>query len=390
MQLNGGITMGIRSKVAASLMMKQEGWATLSSRQQLNKYMLSQFFIQLVNLQQLIKSMNEFVGDGKFVKTSTLLEGITLCLNKMMNQMIHNRYDADSQIELIKNCMARLDITASDIKIKSLYPRLLKLSMIVNKPSPSLLNGKLKTELEVLFGESLKINIGKVRNRNMKIEITSSRNFKLEHGIAYVGKDGSKVSGDSYLYENFQNGTSMLAISDGMGNGALAHAESSLALKVLKCMLNFDVTVVDAIRILADLKQQTNTEERFFSLDLCLVDKENSKAHFYKQAATTTFLLRGNTVNRIEMSGLPIGAFQASEIDQTSIDLQIGDIIIMCSDGIIDAFPEEDLFEKRILKNVGYNVNRISQDLLDYTVRRNRGVIHDDMMIVSAIYKPTR
>lgn len=390
MQLNGGITMGITEKVKASLIIKQDGAGALTSRQQLNKYMLSQFFIQLVNLQQLIKSMNEFVGDGKFVKTSTLLEGITLCLNKMMNEMMHNRYDVDSQIELIKNCMAKLGIAASDIKVKSLYPRLLKLSMIVDKPSQSLLDGKLKTELEAMFGESLKINIGKIRSRNMKIEIVSSRNFKLEHGIAYVGKDGSKVSGDSYLYENFQNGTSMLAISDGMGNGRLAHAESSMALKVLKCMLNFGVPVVDAIRVLADLKQQTNTEERFFSLDLCLIDKENGKAHFYKQAATTTFLLRGKKVNRIEMSGLPIGAAQVSEIDQTSIDLQIGDIIIMCSDGIVDTFPEGDLLEKRILKNVGYNVNHISQDLLDYTVRRNRGIIHDDMMIVSAIYKPTR
>ena len=382
--------MGIRSKAKASRVIKQDGAASRTSQQQLNKYVLSHFFIQLVNLQQLIKAMNEFVGDGKFVKTSTLFEGVLLCLNKMMNEMIHNRYDVEGQIELIKHCMDKLDLTAHDIKIKSLYPRLLKLSMTVDKPNPFLLNGKLKTELEALFGESLKMNVGKIRNKKMKIEVASSRYFKLEYGVAYVGKDGSKVSGDSYLYENFQNGTTMLAISDGMGNGPVAHAESSLALKVLKCMLNFDVAVIDAIGILADLKQQTNTEERFFSLDLCLVDKENGKAHFYKQAATTTFLLRGKTVSRIEMSGLPIGAASGAEIDQISIDLQIGDMIIMCSDGIIDTFPEGDLFEKRILKNVGDQVNQISQDLLDYTVRRNRGIIHDDMMIVSAIYKPTR
>ena len=390
MGLDGGITMGIRSKVKASFMTKQDSVQALSSRGQLNKYMLSQFFIQLVNLQQLIKSMNEFVGDGKFVKTSTLFEGVTLCLNKMMSEMVHNRYDIDAQAALIRNCLIKLDISASDIKIKSLYPRLLKLSMIVDKPNQALLNGKLKTELEALLGESLKINVGKVKSRNMKIDIVSSRNFKLEHGVAYVGKGGNKVSGDSYLYENFQNGTSMLAISDGMGHGALAHEESRVALKVLKSMLNFDVPVADAIGVLADLKKQTNTEERFFSLDLCLIDKEKGKAHFYKQAATTTFLLRGDAVSRIEMSGLPIGAVQALEIDQVSIDLQIGDMIIMCSDGILDTFPEGDLFEKRILKNMGLNVSRISQDLLDYTVRRNRGVIHDDMMIVSAIYKPTR
>lgn len=390
MQLSGGITMGIRSKVKTSRIMKQDGAVELSSRKQLNKYMVSQFFIQLVNLQLLIKSIDEFVGDDKFVKTSTLREAITLCLSKMMDEIMHNRYDVDSQIDAIKNCVEKLGITASDIKIKSLYPRLLKLSMVVDKPSQSLLDGKLKTELEAMFGESLKINIGKVKSRNMKIKIASSRNFKLEHGVAFMGKDGDKVSGDSYLCENFQNGTAMLAISDGMGNGMLAHAESSMALKVMKCILNFGVPVVDAIKILADLKQQTNIEERFFSLDLCFIDKENGKAHFYKQAATTTFLLRNGKVNRIEMSGLPIGATQVSEIDQTSIDLRIGDIIIMCSDGIVDTFPEGDLLEKRILRCMDYNVNHMAQDLLDYTVRRNRGVVHDDMMIVSAIYTTIR
>ena len=389
MRLNGGMMMGITKKMKASLM-KQDHTGVLSRHGQLHKYMISQFFIQLVNLQQLIKSMNEFIGDGKLVKTSTLLEGVGLCLNKMMNEMIHNKYDVEGQMALIKNGMLKLGITASDIKIKSLYPRLLKLSMIVDKPSGALLDGQFKTELEGIFGESLKINIGKVRSKNMKIEVVSSRNYKIDHGVAYVGKNGSKVSGDSYLHENFQNGTAMLAISDGMGNGQLAHEESKGALRVLKCMLNFNVPVVDAIRILSDLKQQTNTEERFFSLDLCLIDKENGQAHFYKQAATTTFLLRGNTVNRIEMSGLPIGATEASEIDQTSIDLQTQDMIIMCSDGIVDTFPEGDLFEKRILKNKGLHATQISQDLLDYTIRRNRGIIHDDMMIVSATYQSTR
>ncbi|MCL2559515.1 MAG: SpoIIE family protein phosphatase [Turicibacter sp.] len=382
--------MGFTEKVKASLTTKQDGPGATSSRGQLNKYMLSHFFVQLVNLQQLIKAMNEFIGDGKFVKTATLFESVTLCLNKMMQEMVNDRYDLEQQAKLIQTSLAKLGISANDIKIKSLYPRLLKLSLMVNKPSPSLLNGQLKEELEAIFNEALKINIGKVRSRNMKIDVLSSRNFKLEHGVSYVGKGGSKVSGDSYLYENFQNGKTMIAISDGMGNGALAREESRLALQVLKCMLNFDVPVTDAIRVLAELKQQANTDERFFSLDLCLVDKENRKAHFYKQAATTTFLLRNEVVRRIEMSGLPIGATVASEIDQMSIDLQIGDIIIMCSDGIVDTFSEGNLFEKRILKNTGYRMDRISQDLLDYTVRRNRGEINDDMMIVAAVYKPAR
>ena len=381
--------MELTKKVKSTFTSKQDSVA-LAQGKQLNKYILSQFFIQLVNFQQLIKSMNDFVGDGKYVKTSTLFEGLTLCLNKTMSEMLHDRYDVESQVEMIKALMNNIGIKATDIRIKSLYPRLIKLSMVVDKPTSSLLSGQLKTQLEGLFGESIKINIGKVKNKTMRIQISSSRNFKIEHGVAYVGKNGNRISGDSYLCENFQNGKSIIAISDGMGNGEVAHAESSLALRVLKCMLNFDVPVADAVRILAELKQQSNTDERFFSLDLCVVDKENGCAHFYKQAATSTFLLRREIVRKIELSGLPIGVVDGTGIDHLIVDLLPGDVIVMCSDGVIDAFADTDLFEKRIIRNISNDVNKMTQDLLDYTIRRSRGKVNDDMMVVAAQYKPIR
>jgi len=381
--------MELTKKVRSPFTSKQDNVA-LAQGKHLNKYILSQFFIQLVNFQQLIKSMNDFIGDGNFVKTSTLFEGLTLCLNKTMTEILHDRYDAGSQAEMIEAMMKSIGVKATDIRIKSVYPRLIKLTMVVDKPSSSLLNGQLKEQLEKLFKETLKINIGKVKNKTMRIQVTSSRNFKIEHGVAYVGKHGNEISGDSYLCENFQNGKSIVAISDGMGNGSIANVESSQALRVLKCMLNFDVPVPDAVRILAQLKQQSNTNERFFSLDLCVIDKENGRALFYKQAASTTFLLRGETVRKIEMSGLPIGAVIEDGIDQMVIDLLPEDVIVMCSDGVVDTFTNTDLFEKRIIRNNDKDVNKMTQDLLDYTIRRSRGIVNDDMMVVAAKYKPIR
>ena len=377
-------------KVKSTFTSKQDSAGALAQGKQLNKYILSQFFIQLVNLQQLIKSMKDFVGDESFIKASTIFEGLTLCINKTISQMLHDRYDVESQVEIISARMENIGIKVTDIQIKSLYPRLIKISMNVDKPTSSLLSGGLKAQLEELFAEPLKINIGKVKNKTMRIQVTSSRNYKIEHGVAYVGKHGNEVSGDNYLCENFQNGKSIIAISDGMGNGEIAHAESSMALRVLKCMMSFDVPVVDAIRVIAELKQQSNADERFFSLDLCVVDKEKGYAHFYKQAATSTFLLRREIVRRFEMSGLPIGVVDGEGIDQMSVEILPGAVIVMCSDGVIDAFIDTDLFEKRIIKNIGNDMNKMTQDLLDYTIRRSRGIVNDDMMVVAAQYKLIR
>ena len=386
----GGIKMEFAKMVRPSLINRQETAIARGAKMQLNKYIVSQFFIQLVNFQQLIASMNEFVGNGKLIKTATSFDGLSLCLNKMMSQMLHDRFDVEAQEQLVCSTLKKLEITTRDIQIKSLYPRLLKISMIVEKPSATLLSGELKNELEALFGESLKIKIGKVRNKTMQIEVSSSRNFKVAHGVAYIGKNADKVSGDSYLCENFPNGKTVVAISDGMGNGQTAKTESSRALRVLKCMMNFDVPVTEVVRVLSELKQDSNIEERFFSLDLCVVDKEKGRAHFYKQAATTTFILRDEKVYRIEMSGLPIGAVDATDIDELTIDLQPHDVIIMCSDGILDSFDNIELFEQRIIKNCHQDVQQMTQDLLNYTIKRTNGEIKDDMMIVAANYTPTK
>jgi len=382
--------MEFSKKVKATLALKQENLKIAPAKEHLNKYMLSQFFIQLVNFQQLIKSMNEFVGDDKQVLPATLLNGLSLCLNETLSEMIYDRYDTVTQLEMIKTGMEKIGVKTTDIRIKSLYPRLLKFSMIIDKPSPELLSGQIKAQLEAQFRESLKINVDKIKNKTMKLEITSSRNFKIEHGVAYVGKHGNKISGDNYLCDDFQNGTAIIAISDGMGNGEVAHTESQMALQVLKCMLNFDVPVTEAIRVIAELKQQSNADERFFSLDLCVIDKENHHAHFYKQAATTTFLRRGDAIHKIEMSGLPIGAVDGAEIDQISVDLVPGDLLIMCSDGVVDAYQESESFEVEIMQSCSDNVSSMAQNLLDYTIKQAHGKINDDMMIVVASYKKIR
>ena len=380
--------MGIAKKVKERVALRQEGLT--ESTQQLNRYVISQFFVQLVNFQQLIKSMNEFVGEEKQVKATTLFEGIDLCLKKTIEKMMHDRFDVEAQTELVKSCVENLGTQVDEVKIKSLYPRLLKLSFIMDRPTTALLDGNLKKELESLLDESLKMDIRKVRHNKVRVEVKSSRNFKVEHGVAYVGKNNSKITGDSYLCEDFQRATTMLAISDGMGNGEMAQAESSRALRVLKYLLAFDLDVSRAVGVLADLKQQTNTEERFFSLDLCLIDKEKGQANFYKYASTSTFILRGKSVGRIEMSGLPIGALEGDDVNKVEIDLEPGDVIVMCSDGVVDVYPEITLFERRLVKNSDMEIEEMAQDLLNYSVRRNRDVVSDDMMVVVAKYLPIR
>ena len=208
-----------------------------------------------------------------------------------------------------------------------------------------------------------------------------------EHAVSYVGKDGNKISGDSYMYENFGNGQTFIAISDGMGNGELAHQESSEALKILKCLLSFNIPVKTAIQTLQQLKQHSNENERFFSLDVCMIDRERQRATFYKKGATPTFLVRNQQIELINLAQLPVGVMSDQDVDHVTLSLEEDDVLIMCSDGIVEQYVDLEELKQVILNQMGKLPKHIAKNILQSTVTKHKGKIKDDMMVLVIEYQ---
>ena len=210
------------------------------AKEKLNIYTISQLFNQLVNFQQLIKSMYEFIGHGQLIKVDVIMDCIRMVIDQMMQSIMYDRHDFELQLNRIKEELDKLHVRCADIKIKSLYPRLIKMDLVINSPPKELTLLSIQTILESIMNEPLRLIVEKTKGKQTKIKVYSSNLFKIDHAVSYVGKDGNKISGDSYMYENFSNGQTFIAISDGMGNGEAAHKESSEALKILKrpCKVN--------------------------------------------------------------------------------------------------------------------------------------------------------
>lgn len=357
------------------------------AKKKLNIYMISQIFTQLVSFQQLIRSMGEFVGKGQLITSDVLLDCIKLSIDSIIQSMLYDRYDFDIQLNQITNELEYLNIRYPEIKIKSLYPKLIKLDVLINSPPKDLTILSIQTILENILNEPLRLIVENKKGRQTKIKVYSSSAFKINHGVSYVGKDGNKISGDSYIYENFVNGQTLIAVSDGMGNGEAAYKESSEALTILKCLLSFNIPVKTAIQVLQNLKQHSNTSERFFSLDICIIDRERQRATFYKRGATPTFLIRDNQLESISIAQLPVGVMADQDIEQVTISLEENDLIIMCSDGILDQYRDENEFEQTILSQTGKPPKLIAKSVLQGTVNKTRGKIKDDMLILAIEYK---
>lgn len=115
-------------------------------------------------------------------------------------------------------------------------------------------------------------------------------------------------------------------------------------------------------------------EIRFSTIDMSIFDLYNGKCEFVKVGASTTYIKRGDKVERISSTSLPIGVVQYLEIETTKKRLENGDFVIMVTDGVLDALPvgEQDLLMETIISGTNKNnpkemAHHILEQILEWT-----------------------
>lgn len=176
-------------------------------------------------------------------------------------------------------------------------------------------------------------------NDNEKREIIK----KVSEGrfmVAAASSDGRDctaacASGDAAGACSLPGGRLAFILSDGMGKGMKAAAESQAVVRRLRRLLKKGVSPSRAIKLVN--KQLIKRSEIFATIDLTIIDKNTGFAKVYKLGATTSFLLRAGRVDRIESAGLPVGMINKIQTRQLKMKLRPGDTIVMVSDGITEA-----------------------------------------------------
>lgn len=174
----------------------------------------------------------------------------------------------------------------------------------------------------------------KIKKANFKEE-----RFKIREGrfqvAAATSSDTKDESGDSMLTCNLPDGRLAIILSDGMGKGLKAQAESQAVVKLLRKLLKNGVQPSRAIKIVN--KRLVGVEESFATVDLTIIDKCIGTASLYKMGATTSFLVRDKKVKKIEQAALPVGMIKSVKASQLKVNLSQEDILVIVSDGITEA-----------------------------------------------------
>ena len=248
---------------------------------------------------------------------------------------------------------------------------------------------KIKNVLEKTFKEKFSINEVKTKKLNKQGKrvfcFMAEDKFLLQIGQASKIKNGSPISGDSSLQIRLSDGKYLLAISDGMGSGPEARKSSQIAIKMLERLLMSGFDKDTSIDLINTTIMNTN-EEIFATLDIVIVDLFNGKVEFIKNGACPTFVKNGKNVQIVKSLSLPAGILKDINLTVYDKDIINQDILVMCSDGIIDAnveYKNKELWVKYILEDIETtSAQKIADIILNEAVDNNYGIIKDDMSLI--------
>ncbi len=204
-------------------------------------------------------------------------------------------------------------------------------------------------------------------------------------GIAKIGKGCDKISGDNFSLLELEGGKQGVILSDGMGAGQSAFQESAMVVEVLEELLNAGFPKETALQMLNTAMVIGREEVRFSTIDISMFDLYTGECEITKAGASTTFIKHKDRVEKIKSTSLPIGVMSKLEVDCVSRQLQDGDMVIMVTDGVMDALPigEQDFLMQMIIEGTALNnPKEFAHHILEQVLECSGQVPLDDMTVL--------
>lgn len=364
------------------------------------------------DLSRIIKSINyayrisnlNFIWKKKVDESkknvSTQLEGVSEAISNLAEKISPRQVEKFvAEKEKIKIFLKQKEIDIKDISIKQeetgRYSVTLYTGVCENvdgtqcniKKIAQILSKVLNSDM-VLQKQECGLRLNK---ENCMYTYISKDKYGLQVGIAKSTKKGSPVSGDTSIQTKLDDGKYLLALSDGMGSGPEARKSSKIAIKMLERLLTSGFEKDTSIKLINSTLSANTEEDMYATLDIQILDLYSGNIEFIKNGACPTYIKRDNEVQILKSESLPTGILEDIDLEVYDKDLEDGDIIVMCSDGILDSNTEylnKELWVKYLLEDIQTDdVQKIADIIVNEARDNDYGSEKDDMTVIVAKVK---
>lgn len=327
---------------------------------------------------------------------SAQLDGVSKVIDNIANSIQETQEEfLDKKNEILIKCKQR-QIDILDINIKRENTGRYIIKVFLNTCQDSKIIECPTSKIEEILSDSLNEKIvikkekcGIKQNQNICYQTYISKDkYSMQIGISKINKDGESISGDSNIQISLDDGKYLLAISDGMGSGPNARKSSQIAIKMLGRLLSNGFDKETSIELINNTISSNIKDETYATLDIMVLDLYAGNIEYIKNGACPTFIKNNQNVDIIKNIALPAGILNDIDLIVYDRDIENNDIIVMCSDGIIESnseYKNKELWVKNLLEQMETtNAQKIADILLKESVDNNYGKAKDDMTVIVA------
>jgi sigma-B regulation protein RsbU (phosphoserine phosphatase) len=165
--------------------------------------------------------------------------------------------------------------------------------------------------------------------------------------VAWHFDAARELGGDVYDFLSPEPHTLVVSVGDVSGKGVPAALYSSFVGEVVRGRTyrrRFMPERGNPATVLTSLNRilhERGLEEYYCTLCYAVFDFKKRTATFANSGLPYPHHVSGDTVTSIDLPGVPLGSFGMSSYDERTVDLQVGDVFVFCSDGISETFNAE-------------------------------------------------
>ena len=171
-----------------------------------------------------------------------------------------------------------------------------------------------------------------------------------------------------------------------MGSGPEAMKSSKIAIKMLERLLSAGFNKNVSLKLINSTLAVNAKDDMYATLDMQILDLYAGNMEFIKNGACPTYIKRKKDVQLLKSVTLPTGIVDKLDLVVYDYDLQDGDILVMCSDGIIESDSEylnKELWVKYLLEDIQIeDAQKIADIILNEAIDNNYGMKKDDMTVI--------
>jgi stage II sporulation protein E len=148
-----------------------------------------------------------------------------------------------------------------------------------------------------------------------------------------------------------------------------------------------DFTEEQILRTLNSVLMIALGDDRYVTFDFTVIDYGTKEMRLYKAGAAPSYILSNKGVEKITGKSLPLGILDNFEYSSFKKQINIGDMLVMVSDGIIDSInldPKKSL-DKYLESLTKKDPQTAANSILSYALRGQDKIIDDMTVLVTKI-----